>query len=88
MQDILLGAIAMASLVAALFFLRFWRSTRDRFFLFFALSFLVEGLSRAFLWPSIRGNDDEPIYYLVRLFSYGLILYAILDKNRPKRKDK
>ena len=30
---VMLGAIAMASLVAALFFLRFWKNTRDRFFL-------------------------------------------------------
>ena len=28
--DMLTGAIAMASTVIALFFLRFWRSTRDR----------------------------------------------------------
>ena len=32
MEQILLGANAMASLVVGLFFLRFWRDTRDRFF--------------------------------------------------------
>ena len=30
MDLMLLGAIAMASLVAGLFFLRFWRDTRDQ----------------------------------------------------------
>lgn len=28
------GAVAMASLTIALFFLRFWKTTHDRFFLF------------------------------------------------------
>jgi len=41
-----LGAIAALSLVAALFFLRFWHRTRDRLFLAFALSFGVEGVNR------------------------------------------
>ena len=34
MNDMLLGAIAMASLIAGLFFLRFWKSSGDRFFYF------------------------------------------------------
>jgi hypothetical protein len=86
MNDILLGAIAMASMVAALFFLRFWRSTRDRFFLFFALSFFIEGLNRAFLVPKAMSSEDAPEYYLVRLLSYAMILFAIWDKNRPRKK--
>ncbi|WP_334189020.1 DUF5985 family protein [Noviherbaspirillum sp.] len=86
MNDILLGAIAMASMVAALFFLRFWRSTRDRFFLFFALSFLIEGLNRVLLVPNSISSEDVPEYYLVRLLSYALILFAIWDKNRPRKK--
>jgi hypothetical protein len=85
MNEMLLGAIAMASLVAALFFLRFWRSTGDRFFLYFALSFFIEGINRIALAPAAQGTDEAPTYYLVRLAAYGLILYAILDKNRPKK---
>jgi len=85
MNEMLLGAIAMASLVASLFFLRFWRSTGDRFFLFFALSFFIEGVNRVLLAPSAQSSDAVPAYYLVRLLAYGLILYAILDKNRPDK---
>ena len=33
MPNTLLGVLAMASLTAALLFARFWRTTRDRFFL-------------------------------------------------------
>ena len=84
-NSILVGAIALASLVAALFFLRFWRTTRDRFFLFFALSFLIEGVNRVVTYMSVGLQEDQPIYYIVRLVAYGLILFAIVDKNRgPK----
>ena len=46
MNELLSGAVAMASLVIALFFLRFWRDSRDRFFLYFALSFLAQAGDR------------------------------------------
>ncbi|HEY8606013.1 MAG TPA: DUF5985 family protein [Noviherbaspirillum sp.] len=85
MTDMLIGAIATASCVAALFFLRFWRSSGDRFFLFFALSFFIDAVNRVFLAGRAVGNDDQPEYYLIRLLSYALIVFAILDKNRPRK---
>jgi len=85
MDLILLGAIAMACLVAALFFLRFWRQTRDRLFLFFALSFFVEGVNRVVLGLAGQSNEAQPFFYLVRLFSFVLIVIAILDKNRKSK---
>jgi hypothetical protein len=90
MNQILAGAIAMASLIASLFFLRFWKTTRDRFFLFFALAFFVEGVNRIVLAPTAGNGDDllDYSFYLLRLVSYGLILVAILDKNRPSGKDR
>jgi hypothetical protein len=88
MNNILLGAILTASVIISLFFLRFWRSTGDRFFLFFALSFLIDALSRAFAVGSTHLNDETPGYYVLRLIAYALIVFAILDKNRPRDKDK
>ena len=85
MDLVLVGAIAALSLVAALFFLRFHRATRDRFFLFFALSFALEGLNRLALTFLAVSDEDTPLYYLVRLIAYGLIVLAILDKNRRSR---
>ena len=82
MNTLLAGGIATASLIAGLFFLRFWRATRDRFFLFFALSFLIEGLNRFALYALAGLDDASPIYYVIRLVAYGLILAAIIDKNR------
>jgi hypothetical protein len=86
MNDMLTGAIAMASLVIALFFLRFWRNTADRFFLYFALSFFIEGLHRVYSAVNDNGGEDSPTHYLIRLLAYGLILWAILEKNLPPGK--
>jgi small-conductance mechanosensitive channel len=46
MEQFIMGAIAMASAVVALFFLRFWRETGDRLFAMFALAFLLLGITR------------------------------------------
>ncbi len=84
MNLLLLGAIAMASVTVGLFFLRFWKDTGDRLFLFFAMSFLLEGLNRAALGLSRNPNEDQPFFYFVRFLSYVLILIAIVNKNRKK----
>jgi hypothetical protein len=85
MNDMLAGAIAMGSLIAGLFFLRFWKSTRDRFFLYFAISFFIEGFNRILLGPSSEGQGmQQYVYYILRLVAYGLILFAIWGKNRPR----
>jgi hypothetical protein len=84
-NDVLVGGIATASILAGLFFLRFWRSTRDRFFLFFALSFWIEGANRFVLLHWVGSNEDDAIYYLIRVIAYGLIIVAIVDKNRSRK---
>ena len=80
----LTGAIGIASLIAALFFLRFWRTTRDRFFLYFAISFFIQGVNRFFLVQST--SEDTPTGYFFRLIAYSLILIAIFEKNRRSSK--
>lgn len=51
-EGFLLGVIAVCSIIAGLFFLRFWRDTRDSLFLAFAAAFIIEGLNRtAMLLP-------------------------------------
>jgi hypothetical protein len=87
MNLMLTGAIAMASLVIALLFLRFWRNTGDRFFVYFSLSFFIEGVHRVYSAVDNDHAEDSPLHYLVRLLAYGLILWAILEKNLPREKD-
>lgn len=81
MNLLILGAISMACLVAGLFFLRSWKKTGDRFFFFFAASFFIEGFNRAMLGLTDDPNEGRPFFYLVRLFSFLLILIAIVRKN-------
>lgn len=83
-QGFLLGVIATACLTAAVFFLKFWRSTRDVLFLAFATAFLVEGLNRIGLLFVEHPNEAGPAVYLVRLFAFLLILAAIVRKNRER----
>jgi hypothetical protein len=74
------GVIATCFALAGLFFLRFWRDTRDRLFLFFAASFWLQALTRVGL--SLSGQPDEQAYwYLVRLIAFVLIVVAIVMKN-------
>ena len=78
----LTGAVATLSLVAALFFLRFWTRTHDRFFLLFALAFAIDGLSRLVV-AAIHLSDDTELYaYLPRLVTFSLIIAAVVLKNR------
>jgi hypothetical protein len=85
MNLMLIGAIAMACFTAGLFFLRFWSKTKDRFFLFFAASFLLEGINRIVLGIGGYTNEQEPYIYLIRLAAFLIILFAIIDKNRIKK---
>lgn len=82
LNAILTGAIIMASLTVSLFFLRFWKSTRDKFFLYFAVSFALEAVNRIVLSSSVTQSETTPVYYLIRLLSYALILFAVLEKNK------
>jgi len=84
MEQMLMGAIAAGWTVAGLFFCRFWRHTRDRFFLWFALSFWLEAGNRVALGLLVGVREDSPLFYGLRVVAYGLILLAIWQKNRPR----
>ncbi len=86
MADTLMGAVAMASFVAALFFVKFWWRTHDRFFLLFACAFGLDCVTRVALGMSDVSDEQQPYYYVARLVTFGLILIAIIDKNRDYRR--
>lgn len=81
----LLGFIAACSLVAVLFFFRFWRSTQDILFLAFAIFFLVEAGTRAFVVSLSHPNEGNTWMFLVRLIAVLGVLGAILWKNAGNR---
>jgi heme/copper-type cytochrome/quinol oxidase subunit 4 len=81
LEGFLLGVIVTASIVAAAFFWKFWRQTRDALFLAFAAAFLVEGLNRLSFLFIDSPNEGRPAIYAVRLIAFLLILAAIVRKN-------
>lgn len=82
LQGFLLGVIVISSLTAGAFFMKFWRQTQDSLFLGFGAAFIIESINRlAFLFVE-QPNEGNPLIYTVRLFSYLLILAAIVNKNR------
>jgi MFS family permease len=83
-SQLISGAILMGYLVAGLFFLRFWRDTRDRLFLIFAVAFVILGAQRLALVLAREMLETQTGLYLIRLFAFLLILGAIVDKNRSR----
>jgi hypothetical protein len=86
MNQVISGMIVMGYFVAGLFFLRFWADTRDRLFVLFALSFGILGLQRIVLSLTTQSSEDAVYLYAVRLLAFVIILLAIIDKNRSRRK--
>lgn len=72
----------MGFLVIALFFLRFWKTTRDRLFLFFSLAFVLLLIERIVRASFEIQSEWIPAVYLFRLTGYGLLIWAVIDKNR------
>lgn len=84
-EGFFLGVIFTASIIASLFFLKFWRMTRDTLFLAFAAAFAIEGLNRLTYFFLERPNEGTPAIYVVRLLAFLLILAAIFRKNRRRQ---
>ncbi len=85
MHRFLLGAVCLAFALVGLFFLRFWRDTRDRLFALFSLAFFVLAANRiGFMLQSEHDVKGDSLYG-VRLLAFVLILVAIVDKNRSQK---
>lgn len=81
-EGFLLGVIATCSIAAGVFFLRFWRETRDSLFLNFALAFFIAGADRVAMMFFRHPSEASPWVYMVRGFGFLLIVAAIVHKNR------
>ena len=85
LDTFLLGILCASSLFAAIFFLRFWRNTRDVLFLAFAVFFAIEGFNEAYLAASPHPNVGAFAVSIIRLFAVLSILGAIVWKNFAER---
>lgn len=77
----LLGYIAAASAVATLFFLRFWKETRDSLFLAFGIFFAVQGGTRAHGLSTPSPNLVIGWIFGLRLLAVLVVVIAIARKN-------
>ena len=82
LNTFLWGASAVASWTIGLFFLRFWRHTRDRFFVLFAAAFWALAVNWVGLAITKPPDEARTYFYLVRLLAFCLIIAGIVDKNR------
>ncbi|MBA3540999.1 MAG: hypothetical protein H0T79_15415 [Deltaproteobacteria bacterium] len=79
------GMLTLGCVAIGVMFLKFWRVSRDRFFVWFAIAFWIFGagwIIRAVV-PTIK--DDGHLIYAPRLLGFLMILAAIYDKNRRSR---
>ena len=80
----LLGFIAACSLVATIFFLKYWRDTRDSLFPAFAAFFATQGVVDCAVLLLPHPNQGNLWVFLIRLLSVLWVLGAILWKNSAK----
>ena len=81
-KAMLAGAIMLNAWAIAVFFIRFWRKTRDRLFAWFAVGFILLGIERITL-ISAPTETNFPVY-LIRLAAFLLFICGIVDKNRAR----
>lgn len=85
MYDFLTGVVTMGFLTAAVFFLRFWRTTHDAFFAILAIAFVLFAANQAGVALLEVSREEQSWLYLLRLLGFGLLLIAIVWKNTPRR---
>jgi hypothetical protein len=80
------GAIAFGFCLIGLFFVKFWRKTRDPVFGAFALAFFLMGGGRVVEAILRNANDSNPTVYLIRSLGFAIIIFAIIQKNWAAKK--
>lgn len=76
------GMIAAGFLVAALFFLRYYRSTRDALFIYFTVAFVLLAMEKLAVLVVPDWFPEPPWLFIVRLLAFIAIGAGIWEKNR------
>ena len=82
MNQFLSGALWVSSTIAGLVFLRYWRISRDRLFVYFCLAFWVMALQWLLMAIVDPPDEERHYFFLMRLAAFLLIIFGIVDKNR------
>jgi hypothetical protein len=80
--DFVSGLITMGFGVSGLFFLRYWARSKERLFLAFALAFWLLALNQGLLVMMPTVLEERSWLYLLRVAAFGLIIAAVVAKNR------
>jgi zinc transporter ZupT len=81
MIEFIAGAVTLGYLVAAAFFLAFWRKTADRLFLAFAAAFMLFALNQGLVAGFGVVSEPASLVYALRVIGFLIIIAAIVDKN-------
>ena len=84
LDGVLVGVIVATALAISLFFMKFWRATRDALFLAFAFVFAIEGTTRLVGLFVTMPTDRVPVINLLRMVGYLVLIAAIYMKNRRR----
>lgn len=79
------GVLTLGFLAVGLFFLKFWRRTRDGLFLAFAVAFALLAANAAATTLLNVPSESQGYVYLLRLAAFVLIIAAVLRKNFGRR---
>lgn len=82
--------------LSGIFFLKFWRVSRDRFFFYLCLSCLLLATERLVAMLLFVNLPEEVALsgltrswiYLLRLIAFSMILISIIEKNREHHRKK
>lgn len=75
------GVLTMGYVVLGVFFLKFWRRTRDPLFITFAWAFWLLAVN-GFAVSASNGYELDVVWsYMLRLLAFVLIIVAIVRKN-------
>lgn len=84
-----LSGIATATFAfSSIFFLKFWKASRDKFFLYFCIACGLLAFERVVILLMTyehTGPHQAEVsvwVYTIRLLAYGVILTAVVTKNR------
>lgn len=83
------GFAAATFLASAIFFLKFWRASREPLFRYFAAAFALFGMERVVgaIFAALHGYDADQVdsartwIYLFRMLAFALLLFGIVKKN-------
>ena len=83
LHSYLCGILTTLAGLICVFFARYYILTRDRFFVFLAVTFAALAVNWASM-ATLQEEGNEAVFYLPRLFAFLILLAGIADKNRGR----